>query len=179
MQQIADSNVEKRNTAAGALFLEAMPIALRVPQTLPRNKLLRSRFISYLHRMVECLGEDSLHFLPPALLALLHAECDAADVADVLRLVIQLMTKFRGQLADLLQQLLPALIARYDSPTTLATFHRQRCLENLDRHPNECVTGKRKYRRKAKDKTSEFWSPNEYFTQGARNALGRVGLERC
>lgn len=96
----------------GALFRDALSVALQVPQRLPRNKLLRSRFISYLHRMVDALGADILYFLPAALLALLHDACDAHDLSDALRLVNQLLFKFAARLRGLLAELLPPLVAR-------------------------------------------------------------------
>ena len=97
---------------AGALFKEVLHVALRVPQALPRNKLLRRRFISYLHRMVECLGTEVVPFLPQALTALLHDQCDAADKEDVVRVVIQLIRSFPDEMGGQLHSVLPNLVLR-------------------------------------------------------------------
>ncbi len=40
----------------GALLVGVVQSAVAVPRALPSNKQLRARFISFLHRMVECLG---------------------------------------------------------------------------------------------------------------------------
>ena len=40
----------------GALLLGALQAAAAVPRRLPGHKALRTRFISFLHRMVESLG---------------------------------------------------------------------------------------------------------------------------
>lgn len=40
----------------GSLLLGALQAAVAAPRALPANKALRARFISLLHRMVECLG---------------------------------------------------------------------------------------------------------------------------
>lgn len=103
---------ETRLYCAGALFQDVLTVALRVPQTLPRNKVLRKRFIAYLHRMVECLETDILPFLPQALAALLHSQCDASDMVDAMRLVNQLLAAFPSDVDDHLRTLLPALVAR-------------------------------------------------------------------
>jgi hypothetical protein len=50
-------------------------VAVRVPQQLPRNKLLRRRYLSYLHRMVECLEADVVPHLPQARLHFVLCQC--------------------------------------------------------------------------------------------------------
>lgn len=40
----------------GGLLVGALQTAVAAPRALPANKPLRARFISFLHRMVECLG---------------------------------------------------------------------------------------------------------------------------
>lgn len=40
----------------GGLLAGALQAAVAAPRALPSNKPLRARFISFLHRMVECLG---------------------------------------------------------------------------------------------------------------------------
>jgi exportin-T len=117
---------------AGGLFHDVLAVAVCVPQRLPRNKLLRSRFISYLHRMVECLGPDIVPFLPQALSALLHEHCDASDIVDVVRLVNQLMNTFPTEIETQLKELLPALIIRcaaFSQMSARANTHS--CLHTL------------------------------------------------
>jgi hypothetical protein len=69
---------------------------------LPSNRALRGRVISFVHRMVECLGERLLPTLPAALAALLPAAADAGEVGDVAALLQQLAARFRGALLPLL-----------------------------------------------------------------------------
>ena len=40
----------------GGLLVGALQAAVAAPRALPHNKQLRARFISFLHRMLECLG---------------------------------------------------------------------------------------------------------------------------
>lgn len=90
--------------------MEVVPVALLVPTKLPKNKLLRARFISYLHRMVECLGGQLLPMLPQTLAALLHHDCDVWDMCSALRVVYQLVVKFPADISDLLKELLPSIV---------------------------------------------------------------------
>ncbi len=69
---------------------------------LPGSKALRGRVISLLHRLVECLGERMLPFLPAALASLLPASADAPDVCDVGALLSQLAARYKASLAPLL-----------------------------------------------------------------------------
>ena len=76
-------------------------------QALPGNRALRGRVISFLHRMVECLGERLLPTLPAALAALLPAAADAGEVGDVAALLQQLAARFRAALLPLLAKACP------------------------------------------------------------------------
>ncbi|KAL4444906.1 hypothetical protein ABPG77_003956 [Micractinium sp. CCAP 211/92] len=99
----------------GALLVGVVQSAVAVPRALPSNKQLRARFISFLHRMVECLGATLLPYLPSALEVLLYAEADATDVTDVLLLLNQLMLRFKDALMPVMQEMVPACIARVHS----------------------------------------------------------------
>ncbi len=96
---------------AGAMFVECVKVATLIPQTLPSHKLLRLRFIAFIHRMVESLMAVALPQLPPALQALMLGTTDARDTTDVLQLLQQLITRFKGALTKLLEQCLPPVIA--------------------------------------------------------------------
>ena len=73
-------------------------------QVLPENRVLRGRQISFLHRLVECLGERLLPYLPPALSALLPLTADASTVSDVCALLSQLALKYKAALVPLLAE---------------------------------------------------------------------------
>ena len=53
-----------------------------------------------------------LPYLPPALEVLLYAEADAADVADVLQLLNQLMLRFKEQLTPVITEMVPVCVGR-------------------------------------------------------------------
>lgn len=97
---------------AGAAFIACLEVSLAVPQTLPGNKQLRARFIAFLHRMVECLQPAVLPYLPPALEALMGANADALDLADVLALLVQLAMRFKEALGKLVDAALPAAVVK-------------------------------------------------------------------
>ena len=75
-----------------------------IVQVLPENRVLRGRLISFLHRLVECLGERLLPYLPPALSALLPLTADASTVSDVCALLSQLALKYKAALVPLLAE---------------------------------------------------------------------------
>ena len=97
-----------KRPALGDLLAAPLAAAIRIPSALPGNRVLRGRVISFLHRMVECLGERLLGTLPAALAALLPAAADAGEVGDVAALLQQLATRFRAALLPLLVKARPA-----------------------------------------------------------------------
>ena len=88
-------------------------------QVLPENRALRARLISFLHRLVECLGERLLPYLPPALSALLPLTADASTVSDVCALLSQLAIRYKAALAPLLAKAGPSLYMRLLPATVL------------------------------------------------------------
>lgn len=94
----------------GNMFISSLDVVIKVPQELPKHKLLRARFISLLHRLVECLMDSLLPYLPRALEVLLHNDVDAVDLSDVLSLLNQLILRFKENLQGLLRQVLPKVI---------------------------------------------------------------------
>ena len=98
-------------SCAGRLFLEVVPVALSVSRARPRNRLLRARLLALLHRSVDALGSEFLAHAGTATAALLPHGAEAADVADVVRLVGQLAGACgKEALAPVLQELLPPLV---------------------------------------------------------------------
>lgn len=100
---------------AGAAFITCLEVALAVPQTLPANKLLRARFIAFLHRMVESLMSAVLPYLPPALEALMGGGADVVDLSDVLALLQQLVMRFKEALAKLVEAALPVAVVKVET----------------------------------------------------------------
>ena len=65
-------------------------------QAFPTDRAVRGRFISLLHRMVECLGPVALPFLPASLQALMHRGASEQDLCDVFALLHQLMVRSKS-----------------------------------------------------------------------------------
>eukprot|EP00892_Ulva_mutabilis_P003832 jgi/Ulvmu1/1820/UM119_0038.1 len=108
----SQDRMTKHRPQIGASFQDVLPVALLIPERLPRNRMLRARFISYLHRMVECLGTQLLPFLPQSMAALLPRDCDTSDVTTALRLLNQLIAKYPQGLVDTLQELVPSVVIK-------------------------------------------------------------------
>jgi exportin-T len=112
---------------AGAAFLSCLEVSLSVPQRLPGNRTLRGRFITFLHRMVECLLSSALPYLPAALEALMASNGSGSsgagggggggvtDMCDVLLLLVQLVQRFKEGLGKLVAEALPVAVARVHS----------------------------------------------------------------
>lgn len=100
-----------RRPEIGGLFKQALDMVLRVLQALPKNKPLRSRVISFLHRMVETLGTSIFPFLPTAIQQLLQ-ESEAKDMVDFIQLMSQLMNKFKSSVLPILSEVLQPLVNR-------------------------------------------------------------------
>ncbi|KAK9812733.1 hypothetical protein WJX72_002830 [[Myrmecia] bisecta] len=102
----------------GQVLADTIEPVLRVPRALAGCKAVRARFISYLHRMVECLGGGVLPHLAAALEVLLWAGADAGDIAEVTALLNQLMLRFKDALQALLTEVLPVCVARIHAVLT-------------------------------------------------------------
>mmetsp|Transcript_5354 Transcript_5354/g.11718 ORF Transcript_5354/g.11718 Transcript_5354/m.11718 type:complete len:1077 (-) Transcript_5354:655-3885(-) len=96
----------------GQMFARCLEVAIQVPKVHPTHKLLRARFISCVHRLVECLSTGLLPFLPAALEVLISSEADPADLTEVLVLANQLIMKFKALMQPLVEGMLPVLMAR-------------------------------------------------------------------
>eukprot|EP00249_Psilotum_nudum_P020366 c27671_g3_i1 orf=86-3106(+) len=95
----------------GIMFGQAMDVLLRVLLSFPKNKVLRSKVISFLHRMVEMLGSAVFPFLPTAIEQLL-VESEPKEMVEFLLLINQLLNKFKSGMRDILQQLFPFVVSR-------------------------------------------------------------------
>ncbi len=90
--------------------------------------------ISFLHRLVECLGDRLLPYLPAALSALLPMTADASTVSDVCALLSQLAIRYNAALAPLLAEVryFPTPAFGSMAGSTGVQLHLQQCcLEGL------------------------------------------------
>lgn len=76
----------------GALLTEPVAPALRAVQRFHTHKLLRSKFMAYVHRLIECMGPAMVPHLSAVLWTLHQAGGDAADACDALNLLGQVVT---------------------------------------------------------------------------------------
>lgn len=79
----------------GAMLVEPLGPAMQAVQRFPGRKLLRSKFLAYVHRLVEVLGEAMVGQLSSILWALQQPGDDAGDFGDVLALLNQMVLKFK------------------------------------------------------------------------------------
>ena len=97
----------------GALLVKPVNPALRALQRFPSHKPLRSKFMAYIHRLVECLGPAMVPHLSAVLWTLHQAGGDAADVCDPLNLLSQVVNKHKTQeLTSLVATSLPETVAK-------------------------------------------------------------------
>ncbi|KAG7675140.1 hypothetical protein Ndes2526B_g07998 [Nannochloris sp. 'desiccata'] len=97
----------------GALLAKPVNPALRALQRFPAHKPLRSKFMAYIHRLVECLGPAMVPHLSGVLWTLHQAGGDAADACDPLNLLSQVVTKHKTQeLTTLVATSLPESVAK-------------------------------------------------------------------
>lgn len=64
-------------------------------QAAPKNRALRLRVISFLHRLIECLGPHLLQRLPEVLSTVIPPQTDRNDLLDIFTLITQLITRYK------------------------------------------------------------------------------------
>ena len=109
----------------GSMFLSCFQTAIGSLKVFPTHRLLRSRFVTSVHRLVEGLGAAMLPHLPLALETLISliivspspsspilSPNAISDLIEVIALTNQLVIKFKEGIVSLLQVLLPVLISR-------------------------------------------------------------------
>ncbi|XP_067110327.1 exportin-T isoform X1 [Osmerus mordax] len=75
---------------------------------------LRSSVRSFLHRMIICLEEEVLPFIPAASEHMLK-DCEAKDLQEFIPLISQITAKFKGQVSPFLQQVfMPLVLAIFE-----------------------------------------------------------------
>ncbi|KAJ8373549.1 hypothetical protein SKAU_G00041290 [Synaphobranchus kaupii] len=74
-----------------------------------QKELLRSGVRTFLHRMIICLEEEVLPFIPAASERMLK-DCEAKDLQEFIPLINQITAKFKGQVSPFLQQVFMPLV---------------------------------------------------------------------
>ena len=91
------------------VLAESLLITLKVLESLPSSEAIRSKSMTYLQRMIQCIGEKALS-LVPRFLASLIPHCTADDCVFVAQIFQQVSIKFNAQAVPALDAgLLPFL----------------------------------------------------------------------
>ncbi|KAH9298639.1 hypothetical protein KI387_030321, partial [Taxus chinensis] len=97
--------------AVGNMFEQTLNVLLQVLLAFPKNNLLRSKVISFIHRMVDTLGIAVFPHLPKAMEQLL-VESEPKEMVEFLVLVNQLICKFKAAMTGILEEVFPFIASR-------------------------------------------------------------------
>ncbi|PFX29322.1 Exportin-T [Stylophora pistillata] len=92
-------------------FTEALPIFLRALHIPIHRDTIHSGVRQYLHRMIVCLGEEVLPFIPVAVSHLLEG-CTARDIQEFIPLINQIISRFKTQIGPFLREVFMAIVNR-------------------------------------------------------------------
>ncbi|XP_062187227.1 exportin-T-like [Phragmites australis] len=95
--------------AIGVMFKKTLDVVLQVLVSFPNVRTLRSKVISFLHRMIEILGISVLPCIP---LRQLLLDNEAKDMVDFLILVNQIICKFNSSASGILEDVFPTIASR-------------------------------------------------------------------
>ncbi|KAK4784101.1 hypothetical protein SAY86_018469 [Trapa natans] len=104
--------VTARRPAIGHMFKKTMDILLEVLVVYPHTEPLRNKVVSFVHRMVDTLGESVFPYLPKALEQLL-TESEPAEMVRFLMLINQLICKFNTSVQDIVEEVFPVIAGRF------------------------------------------------------------------
>ncbi|KAM0831568.1 hypothetical protein ACQ4PT_065447 [Festuca glaucescens] len=95
----------------GVMFKKTLDVVLQILVSFPNVKPLRSKVISFLHRMIEILGISVLPCIPVALRQLL-VDNEAKDMVEFLVLINQIICKFNSSASGILEDVFPTIASR-------------------------------------------------------------------
>jgi len=95
----------------GQVFVKSLELTLRIPSVCNSSDVY-TRVVSFLHRMIELLGEVTLPYLQPAFEVLLQECSGTSQMIEIVTLTHQLATAFKGSLTEFLRVALPVLLRR-------------------------------------------------------------------
>ena len=92
-----------------AVLLQSMQVAMTVLEAIPGNEQMRNKTVVFTQRVIQCIEEQVLPFMP-RLLFLLISNCTADDILDTSQVINQLCIKFKSNAAAAIDaSLLPFL----------------------------------------------------------------------
>ena len=98
-----------KHCGCAACFSEALPIFLRALTVRIHRDLIHSGVRQYLHRMIICLGEDVLPYIPVAVTHLLK-DPEAKDIQEFIPLINQIISKFKNHITPFLQEIFMPIV---------------------------------------------------------------------
>jgi len=87
-------------------FKTTLELEIQALRLLPMNEDVRFKVTFFLHRMIECMQKDIFPFLPSALDQMIGNNPNAQSIAAMIRLINQLMTRFKTDVLALIDVLL-------------------------------------------------------------------------
>lgn len=100
-----------KSSGCAPCFTEALNIFLHSLTIPVHRNVIHPCVRQYLHRMIICLGEDILPFVPVAVTHLLK-DCEMRDIQEFIPLINQLITRFKGDIAPFLSEILMPLVTQ-------------------------------------------------------------------
>ncbi|XVF86906.1 hypothetical protein PTKIN_Ptkin18bG0078600 [Pterospermum kingtungense] len=97
--------------AIGHMFKQTLDVLLQILVVFPKVDSLRTKVLSFIHRMVDTLGASVFPYLPKAMEQLL-AESEPKEMVGFLVLLNQLICKFSTLVYDILEEVFPAIAGR-------------------------------------------------------------------
>ncbi|XVF25223.1 hypothetical protein REPUB_Repub13aG0194600 [Reevesia pubescens] len=103
--------VTESRPGIGHMFKQTLDVLLQILVVFPKVEPLRTKVLSFIHRMVDTLGASVFPYLPKALEQLL-AESEPKEMVGFLILLNQLICKFSTLVHDILEEVFPAITDR-------------------------------------------------------------------
>jgi exportin-T len=88
------------------IFLEILRIFMPSINVLTHKNLIHSGFRQYLHRMIVCLDNEVLEYLPMTIEHLLNVNNEPKDLYDLTPLLNQILNKYKFQIVRFMQTIL-------------------------------------------------------------------------
>lgn len=98
-----------KESGCAPCFTEALPIFLKALHIPIHRDTIHSGVRQYLHRMIVCLGEGVLPFIPVAVSHLLE-DCTARDIQEFIPLINQIISRFKTQIGPFLRDVFMAIV---------------------------------------------------------------------
>jgi len=91
-------------------FKETLDLEIQALNLLPINEEIRAKVTLFLHRMIESMQRDIFPFLPGALSRMMEVNPSPQSLTSLVRLVNQLISRFKSEIFDLIDTILVKLI---------------------------------------------------------------------